>query len=124
MSWRFLLHFFRAERVRAEGIDYEACAAARISMAPDGKAVALLADGRERRFDTIYPVLGCRHRAELAIALGARTNGAGDLVVDAHQQTTVPGLYAAGDVCAPLNQLAVAAGQAAIAATAVHNSLR
>jgi len=112
------------EALAAEGIDYEACAVARISMSADRKATALLADGRERHFDTIYPVLGCRHRAELALSLGARTNEAGDLIVDAHQQTTVPGLYAAGDLCAPLNQLAVAAGQAAIAATAVHNSLR
>ena len=114
----------RREALAAEGLDYEACPVARISMDADGKATALLADGRERHFDTIYPVLGCRHRAELALSLGARTNEAGDLVVDAHLQTTVPGLYAAGDVCAPLNQLAVAAGQAAIAATAVHNSLR
>ena len=114
----------RREALAAEGLDYEACAVARIATSPERKAVAHLADGRERRFDTIYPVLGCRHRAELATALGARTNDAGDLLVDGHQQTTVPGLYAAGDVCAPLNQLAVAAGQAAIAATAVHNSLR
>jgi thioredoxin reductase (NADPH) len=35
----------------------------------------------------------------------------------------VPGLYAAGDVAAGLNQINVAAGQAAIAATAIHNSL-
>ena len=97
---------------------------ARIAVDGDRKAVAHLADGRERRFDTIYPVLGCRHRAELALSLGAKANEAGNLVVDGHQQTTVPGLYAAGDVCAPLNQLAVAAGQAALAATAVHNSLR
>ena len=114
----------RREALAAEGIDYEACAVSRIAMDADRKAVAHLADGRERRFDTLYPVLGCRHRAELALALGARVNDRGDLVVDGHQQTTVPGLYAAGDVCAPLNQLAVAAGQAAIAATAVHNSLR
>jgi thioredoxin reductase (NADPH) len=35
----------------------------------------------------------------------------------------VPGLYAAGDVVAGLNQIAVAAGQAAIATTAIHNGL-
>jgi thioredoxin reductase (NADPH) len=32
-------------------------------------------------------------------------------------------LYAAGDVAAGLNQISVAAGHAAIAATAIHNSL-
>jgi thioredoxin reductase (NADPH) len=35
----------------------------------------------------------------------------------------VPGLYAAGDVVAALNQLSVAVGHAAVAATAIHNSL-
>ena len=47
----------------------------------------------------------------------------GDLVVDAHQQTSVPGIYAAGDVVDALNQITVAVGQAAIAATAMHNAL-
>ena len=93
-------------------------------MSADRKAVARLADGRELRFDTVYAALGCRMRSELAIALGARTTEAGDVFVDCHQQTSVPGLYAAGDVVAALNQLSVAVGHAAIAATAIHNRLR
>lgn len=40
-----------------------------------------------------------------------------------HDETTVPGLFAAGDVTLALNQINVAAGQAAIAATAIHNTL-
>jgi thioredoxin reductase (NADPH) len=36
----------------------------------------------------------------------------------------VPGLYAAGDAVAALHQISVATGQAAIAATAMHNALR
>jgi thioredoxin reductase (NADPH) len=47
----------------------------------------------------------------------------GQLEVDAHQQTSVDGLYAAGDVSVDLNQISVAAGHAAIAATAIHNRL-
>jgi thioredoxin reductase (NADPH) len=35
----------------------------------------------------------------------------------------VKGLYAAGDLVRGLNQIAVAVGEAAIAATAVHNAL-
>jgi thioredoxin reductase (NADPH) len=35
----------------------------------------------------------------------------------------VPGLYAIGDVVSGLNQISVAVGQAAIAATAAHNHL-
>ena len=112
------------ESLAAEGIDYEPCGAAKISMGEDRRAVVTFEDGHEKRFDTIYPVLGRRTRAELAVSLGARTTAEGDILVDAHQQTSVPGLYAAGDVVASLSQLAVATGQAAIAATALHNSLR
>ena len=40
-----------------------------------------------------------------------------------HQETSVDGLYAAGDVVRGLNQISVAEGAAAIAATAIHNRL-
>ena len=47
----------------------------------------------------------------------------GELHVDAHQETTVDGLYAIGDIVSALNQISVAVGHAAIAATALHNRL-
>lgn len=86
--------------------------------------VCCLSDGRRLEFDSVYLALGCEMRSELAAALNVRRSGEGELVVDAHMQTSVPGLYAAGDVVLALNQITVAAGQAAIAATAVHNRLR
>jgi thioredoxin reductase (NADPH) len=82
-----------------------------------------LHDGRTHRFDTMYAALGCHPRNELGRQLGARVDARGNLVIDAHRQTVVPGLYAAGDVTGGLDQIAVAAGEAAIAATAIHNSL-
>jgi len=82
-----------------------------------------LVDGRMLHFDVLYPALGLRHAAELALALGARCQPDGQLLVDDHLQTTVPGLYAAGDIAAGLNQISVAFGHAAIAATAIHNAL-
>ena len=48
----------------------------------------------------------------------------GNIVVDPHCQTSIPGLYAVGDVVSALDQIAVATGHAAIAATAIHNRLR
>ena len=82
-----------------------------------------MVDGRVLVFDVLYPALGLQHASGLATELGAEIESDGQLVVDAHLQTTVPGLYAAGDVAAGLNQIAVAYGHAAIAATAIHNSL-
>jgi thioredoxin reductase (NADPH) len=64
-----------------------------------------------------------RSARNLAIALGAECTEQGNLKVNAHQQTTVECLYAAGDVVSDLHQLAVATGHAAIAATDIHNRL-
>jgi thioredoxin reductase (NADPH) len=83
----------------------------------------LLPDGRRLEFDVLYPALGLTHASQLATDLGAKAQEDGQLEVDDHLQTTVPGLYAAGDVAAGLNQISVAVGQAAIAATAIHNTL-
>ena len=76
-----------------------------------------------REYDTLYPVLGSDSQSQLAQALGAAVDDEGALRTDAHQQTSVEGLYAIGDVVSALNQIAVAVGHAAIAATAVHNRL-
>lgn len=115
-----------AEIARLEAAGIELVTEALVSCRPgeDGKDIELvLGSGRRRRFDTLYPMQGCRVQNELAIGLGARLSEDGDIVVDAHQQTSVPGLYAAGDVVSALNQISVALGHAAIAATAVHNAL-
>ncbi|HET6522746.1 MAG TPA: NAD(P)/FAD-dependent oxidoreductase [Geminicoccaceae bacterium] len=88
------------------------------------RIAALETDGEEHRFDTLYSALGCRVYSDLARGLGAEHNDIGSLVVDERQETSVPGLYAAGDVVSALNQIGVAMGQAAIAATAIHNRLR
>jgi len=85
--------------------------------------IALMNDGSRETFDVIYPVLGCDVRSELGTKLGARHNSVGCLEVDAHQQTTVRGLYAVGDVVSDLHQIAVGTGHAAVAATHIHNSL-
>lgn len=82
-----------------------------------------LADGAQLDFDTLYPMSGCTVQGQLATALGARCEKDGDLLVDAHQGTSVPGLYAVGDIVNAINQISVAIGHAAIAATAIHNSL-
>ncbi|MEA2876721.1 MAG: thioredoxin reductase [Hyphomicrobiales bacterium] len=89
----------------------------------DGLAVTDEA-GALYQLDVLYPALGCTVRSELATILGAECTQVGTLRVDEHQQTTVDGLYAIGDVVSDLHQLSVATGHAAIAATAIHNRLR
>lgn len=95
------------------------------AIAAEGDQVAAwrMSSGVEHRFDVLYTALGLRARSGLATALGAGHDSDGALVVDDHQRTSVPGLYAAGDVVRGLGQVSVATGQAAIAATAINNSL-
>jgi thioredoxin reductase (NADPH) len=76
------------------------------------------------RFDSIYSVLGCEAGSNLARSLGARLDDKGGIIIDAHQHTSVEGVYAAGDIVSALDQISVAMGHAAIAATAIHNRLR
>jgi thioredoxin reductase (NADPH) len=111
-------------RASAAGVRCIAENVVQIRMTPDHIAAVRTQSGAEHRFDTLYPVLGCRMRSELAIELGARCTPAGDIIVDEHMGTSVPGLYAAGDVVSALNQVNVAVGHAAIAATHIHNHLQ
>jgi len=74
-------------------------------------------------FETVYPSLGSDVRSYLVSDLGADVTEDGCVRVDAHQRTSVPGLYAAGDVVIGLDQISHAMGQAGVAATAIRNDL-
>jgi thioredoxin reductase (NADPH) len=87
----------------------------------DGRISAVRIDGHEHRFEVLYSALGLRYRSGLAKSLGAEHDASGALRVDEHNQTTVEGLYAAGDVVRGLDQIVVAMGHSAIAATHIHN---
>src|SRR5690606_21779435 len=88
-----------------------------------GDRIALdTAQGR-LRFDTLYPALGSHIRSGLAVEAGARADANGCLEVDAHQRTSVPGLFAAGDVARGLDQISHAMGEAGVAATTIRNLL-
>ena len=73
-------------------------------------------------FDSVYPALGSDVHTELALQVGAGLEQ-GNVVVDDHQRTTVPGLYAAGDVVLGLDQISHAMGEGGVAATTIRNDL-
>jgi thioredoxin reductase (NADPH) len=81
-------------------------------------------DGGVCSFDTIYAAMGTTPCTLLAEELGAALGPDRRLYVDDRQMTTIPGLYAAGDMVRGLNQISIAQGEGAIAATAIHNRLR
>jgi thioredoxin reductase (NADPH) len=111
------------QQLAAAGVHYDHAAVREVSLTSELKPVLHTVDGRSHEFDVMYPMLGEVAHSDLAASLGAETVDCGELVVDSAQATTIPGMYAVGDVVRGLNQLSVAAGQAAIAATRIHNTL-
>ena len=94
-----------------------------VSLDDDGVVALEVEDGKIHRFDLVYSAFGTTSQSQLADGLQARADPSGRLLVNEHQHTSVDGLYAAGDVVRGLNQISVANGEAAIAATAIHNAL-
>ncbi|MFL6732555.1 MAG: NAD(P)/FAD-dependent oxidoreductase [Sphingomicrobium sp.] len=74
-------------------------------------------------FDTIYPALGSDTHVQLAEMAGADLSNDNCIKVDRHQRTSVPGLYAAGDVVIGLDQISHAMGEGGVAATTIRNDL-
>lgn len=110
-----------AERVAQHGI--KIVREPVVGLTIEGSRLTLLRTvcGTEHRFEVLYSALGLRIRSGLAVALGAQHDGTKALIVDEHNRTTVPGLYAAGGVVRGLDQIVVAMGHGAVAATDIHN---
>jgi thioredoxin reductase (NADPH) len=74
-------------------------------------------------FDSVYPALGSDTHTQLAEMVGADLSKDACIKVDTHQRTSVPGLYAAGDVVMGLDQISHAMGEGGVAATTIRNDL-
>ncbi len=105
------------------GITLVECAIEAVEI-EDDHITALNWGGQRHGFELLYSALGTTPNAELARALSINLTDDDLLNVDAHNATSIPGLYAAGDVVKGLNQIAVATSDAALAATDIHNRLR
>ena len=80
-------------------------------------------DGTEENFDGLFVALGSANATDLALKAGAAFDQ-GKLVLDENLQTTLPGLYAAGDCTGGILQVSVAVGEGARAALAAIKYLR
>jgi thioredoxin reductase (NADPH) len=111
------------DRLHARGIDLIRAELSSVQI--EERAFVIRLPGQApRKFDFCYAALGCTPQNQLAADLGAEHDNVGTLLVNKHQETSIPRLYAAGDVVRGLNQVVVAAAEAAIAATDIHNKLR
>ena len=90
---------------------------------PGGVSIAVTAAGECMEFDSIYPALGSDTHTQLAEMLGAAQAGNNCIRVDSHQRTSVPGLYAAGDIVHGLDQISHAMGEGGVASTTIRNDM-
>jgi thioredoxin reductase (NADPH) len=116
--------FGAAERRRLDEAGVRFVAEPVRSIRLDGAAVCVGHGAGETCCDALYCALGLEVHSRLATALGALHDDDGSLVVDAHHRTSIEGLYAVGDVAKGLNQIVVATGGAAIAASSMHLALQ
>lgn len=94
------------------------------AVAIDGERIVVATHYGKHCFDSVYPALGSDVHCELAQQAGARLSPeSGCITVDKHQRTSVPGLYAAGDVVIGLDQISHAMGEGGVAATTIRNDL-
>ena len=82
-----------------------------------------LSGGKTVALSGVFVALGVAGSTALARKLGAEVNG-NRILVDEHMQTTLPGLYAAGDCTGGLLQVAKAVYEGALAGTEAAKALR
>jgi len=108
-------------KLKAAGIDCVDGPAQAVAFST-GFIVVDTAEGHHT-FDSIYPALGSDTHVQLAEMAGADLSSTDCIVVDSHMRTSVPGLYAAGDVVIGLDQISHSMGQGGVAATTIRNDL-
>ena len=123
-KWQVALTDAQRAELEASKVDVLEGRVLRLDASGEAMLVTLEGETLPRRFDILYPAFGSAPRSELAAMLGPLTDPNGCLPFNAYSDGLFPGIYAAGDVVAGLDQISVAIGQGAMAATRLHNWLR
>lgn len=123
-KWRVALSDAQREELANSGVVVLEGRVERLAATGNDIAVQMRGEPAARRFDILYPAFGSRPRSGILSPLGAFADEEGCLPFSAFSGGLLPGLYAAGDVVAGLDQISVAMGQGAMAATRLHNWLR
>lgn len=85
-----------------------------------------MTDGSELAVDGIFVAIGNEPNTAIIDAFSPEKDNAGYIVVDKRQQTSVPGLYAAGDITTGSNkfqQTIMSAAEGCLAAHSIHEDI-
>jgi thioredoxin reductase len=67
--------------------------------------------------DGVFIAVGTTPNSSLCDSAGIQLDNEGNIIVDSHQQTNIPGVYAVGDVTGEPRQIVKASGDAVKAVT-------
>ena len=123
-KWQVALTDAQRGELAASGVDVLEGRVLRLEATDKAMFIAIEGEAAPRRFDTLYPAFGSTPRSELAAMLEPLTDPSDCIPFRAFSDGLLPGVYAAGDVLEGLDQISVATGQGAMAATRLHNWLR
>lgn len=123
-QWQVALTDAQRAELEASSVEVLEGRVSRIEATDNTMLVTIEGEAEPRCFDILYPAFGSTPRSEIAAMLGPHTDDKGCLPMSACLEGLMPGAYAAGDVIEGLDQISVAIGQGAMAATRLHNWLR
>ncbi len=84
-----------------------------------------LDNGRQLKLDGLFIEIGSTPSRILPKKLGLKTTEGGYIIADEQQQTSIPGIFAAGDITSnQLKQVVTACAEGAVAANSVYKYLR
>lgn len=110
-------------RLDAAGIEVRLAGVQRICSTDGLLDSVVLDDGAELPFDALFFHLGTYPSCGLASSLGCDCDAGGHVAVDRGQCTSVPGIYAAGDLTGQPYLAVAAAADGVRAALSIHRSL-
>ena len=85
----------------------------------------MLKDGSKMDLDGLFVAIGWNTRSELAKQLGAELNARNEIIINREAETSIPGLYAAGDVTdAHFKQAIVGAAEGVYASVQAFNYIQ
>ncbi|CAN5124610.1 hypothetical protein BH11ACT7_BH11ACT7_34510 [soil metagenome] len=118
----------QVEKLSAAGVSVDDRAIASLAGADGQLTDVVFADGARLPRRGLLVATTLHQRSSLAARLGAEFNPPGPVAVDALKtdpfcRTTVPGVFAAGDVSAQMSQVAAAAAAGSLAGAAVMQTL-
>jgi thioredoxin reductase len=112
-----------AEALRAQGVAVDGREIAHVEGDGDHVRAVVLADGERIEVGAVFSAMLPKANASLATALGAEVDEWGFLVTDEMRATTVPGLFAVGDLRTRMHQMAPAIADGLTAAAMATQAL-